>query len=121
MKTEVLRAFRFALDPTRGQLADLNRHAGAARWAFNHALAAKVAAHEQWRSEVAALVESGMVESQARKKVRVPIPTKETIYKAFNAAKGDSREGKDGLCPRFHEVGTYAFQSERSPPTRRSR
>ncbi|MEU1787078.1 IS607 family element RNA-guided endonuclease TnpB [Streptomyces sparsogenes] len=111
MQTEILRAFRFTLDPTRSQVETLARHAGAARWAFNHALAAKVAAHKQWRAEVASLIEQGTPEPEARKKVRVPIPTKPTIQKALNQAKGDSRSGTEGLCPWWHEVNTYAFQS----------
>lgn len=36
----VMQAYRFALDPTAGQVRDLERHAGAARYAFNWALAA---------------------------------------------------------------------------------
>ena len=36
---ERLRAYRFALDPTKAQLESLGQHAGAARWALNHALA----------------------------------------------------------------------------------
>lgn len=111
MATETLRAYRFTLDPTRSQAEALARHAGAARWAFNHALAAKVAAHEEWRGQVAALVEQGVPEAEARKKVRVPIPSKPTIQKALNQAKGDSRTGTEGLCPWWHEVNTYAFQS----------
>lgn len=111
MQTEILRAYRFALDPTKAQLEALARHAGAARWAFNHALAAKVAAHSEWRAQVAALVEQGATEAEARKKVRVPIPSKPVIQKALNQAKGDSRTGADGLCPWWHEVNTYAFQS----------
>jgi putative transposase len=39
MSTTVMRAYRFALDPTPGQVRDLERHAGAARFAFNWALA----------------------------------------------------------------------------------
>ncbi|GAB2579243.1 IS607 family element RNA-guided endonuclease TnpB [Streptomyces capparidis] len=111
MWVEQLRAFRFALDPTTSQVADFSRHAGAARWAFNHALAAKVEAHEQWRAEVAALVEQGFSEDEARRKVRVPIPTKPAIQKTLNRTKGDSRDGVDGVCPWWHEVSTYAFQS----------
>lgn len=84
---------------------------GAARWAFNHALAAKVAAHEQWRTEVATLVDQGVPEAEARQKVRVPTPTHPAIKKALNQAKGDSRKGVDGLCPWWHEVSTYCFQS----------
>ncbi len=36
----VMQAYRFALDPSPGQARDLERHAGAARFAFNWALAA---------------------------------------------------------------------------------
>jgi hypothetical protein len=36
----VVQAYRFALDPTASQVRDLHRHAGAARFAFNWALAA---------------------------------------------------------------------------------
>ena len=35
----VMQAYRFALDPTPAQARDLERHAGAARFAFNWALA----------------------------------------------------------------------------------
>lgn len=111
MQTEILRAYRFALDPTKAQLETLARHAGAARWAFNHALAAKVAAHEEWRAKVTTLVTAGSPEVEARNKVRVSIPSKPTIQKALNQVKGDSRTGVDGVCPWWHEVNTYAFQS----------
>jgi Helix-turn-helix domain len=39
MTVTVMRAYRFALDPTPRQVGDLLRHAGAARTAFNWALA----------------------------------------------------------------------------------
>jgi IS605 OrfB family transposase len=39
MSTTVMRAYRFALDPTPSQVRDLERHAGAARFAYNWALA----------------------------------------------------------------------------------
>ncbi|MFD8392996.1 hypothetical protein ACFV2N_28290 [Streptomyces sp. NPDC059680] len=58
------------------------RHAGAARWAFNHALGMKVAAHQQWRREVQALVDQGAPEAEARKKVRVPVLSKPHVQKA---------------------------------------
>ncbi|MEU3602693.1 RNA-guided endonuclease TnpB family protein [Streptomyces sp. NPDC006798] len=119
MQQIVLRAYKFALAPTAAQTEALNRHAGAARWAFNHALGMKVAAHMTWRREVTALVEQGLDEAAARKKVRVPVPTKPGIYKHLNKIKGDSRtedlpEGAYGPhrpCPWWHEVNTYAFQS----------
>jgi putative transposase len=62
--------------------------AGAARWVFNHALAAKVDAHQRWRAEVDLLVAAGTPEAEARKQVKVPIPTKPVIQKALNAVKG---------------------------------
>ncbi|MFF4647239.1 IS607 family element RNA-guided endonuclease TnpB [Streptomyces sp. NPDC001389] len=119
MQSEVLRAYRFALDPTPAQVEVLQRHTGAARWAFNHALGMKKAAHEQWRQEVQQLVETGTSEAQARKQVRVPIPSKPAIQKQLNQIKGDSRtgglaqdvHGPERPCPWWHEVNTYAFQS----------
>jgi putative transposase len=111
VRSEVLRAFRFTLDPTDRQLAELARYAGAARWAFNHALAAKVAAHQEWRSQVDTLVESGIELEVARKRVKVPLPSKPSVQKAWNEAKGDSRTDTDGICPWWHEVNTYCFQS----------
>ncbi|WUT01673.1 transposase (plasmid) [Streptomyces sp. NBC_00708] len=119
MQSEVLRAFRFTLDPTSAQEEDLLRHAGAARWAFNHALGMKVAAHQEWRRQVQELVDSGITEAEARKKVRVPFPTKPAVQKHLNRIKGDSRspdlaagvQGPARPCPWWHEVSTYAFQS----------
>ncbi len=111
MKTELIRAFRFALDPTEHQLGDLARYAGAARWAFNHALAAKTAAHQEWRAAVDALVAAGTPEPVARMQVKIPMPDSATIQKAWNQVKGDSRTGTDGVCPWWHEAHTYCFGS----------
>ncbi|MER5355868.1 RNA-guided endonuclease TnpB family protein [Kitasatospora sp. NPDC002551] len=111
LQREILRAFRFALDPTGHQLAELARYAGAARWAFNHALAAKVAAHQEWRSQVDTLVGSGVEPVAARRQVKVPLPNSAAVQKAWTQARGDSRAGTDGVCPWFHEVNSYCFQS----------
>ncbi|MGP3990842.1 hypothetical protein [Streptomyces sp. 3N207] len=70
-----------------------------------------MAAHEEWRGQVAALVDGGAQEAEARKRVKVPVPSKQVIQKELNRTKGDSRKGVDGLCPWWHEVNTYAFQS----------
>ncbi|MFE3473823.1 RNA-guided endonuclease InsQ/TnpB family protein [Streptomyces bacillaris] len=115
----MLKAFRFTLDPTPGQAEDLGRHAGASRWAFNHALGMKIAAHRQWRAQTQALVDAGVPKQEARQQVRVPVPTKPTIQKHLNSIKGDSRSdnlppgtlGPHRPCPWWHEVNTYAFQS----------
>ncbi|MFF3359261.1 helix-turn-helix domain-containing protein [Streptomyces sp. NPDC002917] len=114
MQAQVLRAFRFTLDPTCVQEEVLLRHAGAARWAFNHALGMKVAAHQEWRAGVQALVDTGLGEAEARKRVRVPVPTKPSVQKHLNQIKGDSRtpglpagvQGPARPCPWWHEVNT---------------
>jgi putative transposase len=106
-----MRAYRLALDPTAGQLDALQRHAGAARWAFNHALAAKRLADQQRTAAIRELVEAGTDLEQARKQITVKVPGKAPIQKAWNQIKGDSRSGVAGICPWWHEVSTYAFQS----------
>ncbi|MFB7312953.1 RNA-guided endonuclease InsQ/TnpB family protein [Streptomyces sp. NPDC056192] len=111
MKTEVLRAYRFTLDPTTEQEQTLLRWCGNSRLAFNYALAAKKASHEAWRTQVAELVEQGTPEVDARKKVKVPIPGKPTVQKAFLAERGDTRTETEGVCPWWHEVNTHVFQS----------
>ena len=65
-RQEILRAFKFALDPTPAQTEALRRHAGAARWAFNYALGMKVTAHEEWRAQVAGPCARGLVPSSSR-------------------------------------------------------
>ncbi|MPY49611.1 helix-turn-helix domain-containing protein [Streptomyces sp. K1PN6] len=64
-------SFTQALTPA--QVKAFTRHTGAARWAFNHALGMQVAAHWHWRREVLVLVDQGVPEAEARKKIRVPV------------------------------------------------
>jgi putative transposase len=111
MRTEVLRAYKFTLDPTPAQAQDLLRWCGNSRLAFNYALAAKKTSHEAWRALVADLVDQGVPETEARKKVKVPMPTKPGIQKTFQAERGDTRTDSEGICPWWHEVNTYVFQS----------
>lgn len=105
------RAFRLTLDPLDTQRDLLAQHAGTARWAYNHAIAAKAEAHELWRTLVQELVDSGVPEPEARKQVKVPIPTKAAIQKALNAIKGDETKGIEGPAAWWPTVSTYAFQS----------
>lgn len=108
--THELRAYRFALDLTKPQEELCRKHAGAARWAFNHALAAKFAALDARRTAIADLVAGGMDPKTAA--AQAPkVPGKPAIQKALNEVKGDDRRGLDGLCPWWHELSTYAFQS----------
>ncbi|MFK0074621.1 RNA-guided endonuclease InsQ/TnpB family protein [Arthrobacter woluwensis] len=74
--TVINRAYRLTLDPTPRQEQQLLRWAGASRFAYNHALAAKKAAHRRWLQEVAfATYEQGLTEEQARKATKVPLPS----------------------------------------------
>ncbi|MGW7261279.1 RNA-guided endonuclease InsQ/TnpB family protein [Streptomyces sp. NPDC054834] len=117
--TEILKGFQFALDPTPAQVESFTRHAGAARWAYNHALGMKMSAHQEWRRELQQLVDHGVPEVEARKKVRVPVPLKPAIQKHLNQIKGDSRtpdlpedaSGPERPCPWWHEVNNFVFQS----------
>ena len=51
--SEVLRAYRFCLDPTYTQRQTLARYAGAARWGYNQRLGALVDGHRRYLQEVA--------------------------------------------------------------------
>src|SRR5690606_25516319 len=108
-----LRAYRFTLDPTRAQIDVLAQHAGAARWAYNHALAAKFDAYRRWELIVDELVTLGWTEKTARKEAGriVKVPTKPAIQKRWNQLKGDDRDGIEGNCSWWRAVSTYAFQS----------
>ncbi|MFD4905217.1 helix-turn-helix domain-containing protein [Kitasatospora purpeofusca] len=92
VRQEVLRAFRFTLDPTERQLGELARYAGASRWAFNHALAAKVASHRQWREQVDALVEAGTDPLEARKRTKVPLPGRRGTWPRATPGPGPTGE-----------------------------
>lgn len=109
MQTEILRAFKFTLDPTSAQIEALSRHAGAARWAFNHALAAKVAAHEQWLADIAALVEQGTPEAEARKKIRAAIPNFVGVTSEWRETRGLPAD--QGGSPWYAGLNTYCFVS----------
>lgn len=103
--SEQLRAYRFALDLTEAQASVVAQHAGAARWAYNHALAAKFRALDERQ---AAIKQSG-VDPAVAAKLAPKIPTKPAIQKALNQAKGDDRVGQDGLCPWWHTVSLCGY------------
>ncbi|MFJ1877781.1 RNA-guided endonuclease TnpB family protein [Streptomyces chartreusis] len=69
-KTEVLRAYRFALDPSGAERAALSRYAGACRWAYNYALARKTRAHQAWADRRSAYLEAGLSEAEAKERIR---------------------------------------------------
>jgi len=105
-----MRAYRFALDLTDVQLAAVRQHAGAARWAYNHALEAKFTALDARTATIAQLTAQG-VDLASAKAQASKIPAKPDIQKEHNRVKGDSRNGVDGVTPWWHTVSTYAFQS----------
>ena len=105
-----LRAYRFALDLTPTQEQQVRQHAGAARWAYNHALAAKFAALKERQAAIKALVDEG-VDPTAAATQAPKVPSARNIQWALNRTKGDDRTGVDGDCPWWHTVSTYAFQS----------
>lgn len=119
MREQVLRAYKFALDPTREQVADFTRHAGAARWAYNWAHGQKLAVYRTRRAEIADLVAAGHTQVSAKMATTTRVPNKTTIQKSLNTIKGDSRRytpdsdeyGPHRPCPWWHMVSTYALQS----------
>ncbi|WP_438306671.1 RNA-guided endonuclease InsQ/TnpB family protein (plasmid) [Streptomyces sp. HUAS TT11] len=108
---ETIRVFRFALDPSATQEAQLLRWAGNARLAFNYALAEKKRVYSEWRAKVDAAVAAGTSEKEARKLFAFPRISKPEVYKKFAIDRGDDRKGLDGVCPWWHEINTYVFQS----------
>jgi putative transposase len=105
-----MRAYRFALDLTPTQKQQCRQHAGAARWAYNHALAAKFTALTERQAAITTLVDHG-VDPKAAAAQAPKVPTKPAIQKALNATKGDDRNDVSGDCTWWHTVSTYAFQS----------
>ena len=77
----VVQAYRFALDPTASQVRDLNRHAGAARFAFNWALAAVKANLDQRAAERS----YGVAEQGLTAALGWTLPA---LRRAWNQAKG---------------------------------
>ena len=73
-----LRAYRYALDLTATQEQAVRQHAGAARWAYNHALAAKLAALDERHTAIILAVDVGADRTDAAK--RAPkVPNKSNI------------------------------------------
>lgn len=90
---DVLRAYRVTLDPTPAQEYVLASHAGASRWAYNLALAAKLQAREIWLSRVAEHVEAGLSAEEARSQTKVLVPSRGALDKARVRVRGTDRLG----------------------------
>jgi putative transposase len=78
----VVQAYRFALDPTPSQVRELNRHAGAARFAFNWALAAVKANIGQRAAERS----YGVAKQELTPALGWTLPA---LRRAWNQAKGE--------------------------------
>ncbi|WP_328475766.1 transposase [Streptomyces sp. NBC_00377] len=68
--TEVVRAYRFALDPSDAERATLSRYSGACRWAYNYAVAKKTQAHQAWADRRTAYLEAGLSEGEAQARIK---------------------------------------------------
>lgn len=67
---EVLRAYRFTLDPNDAERAALSRYSGACRWAYNYALAKKTQSHQAWAERRTAYLEAGLSEAEAKERIK---------------------------------------------------
>src|SRR5882757_11440420 len=93
----VMQAYRFALDPNAAQARDLERHAGAARFAFNWALAAVKANIGQRAAERS----YGVAEEQLTPALGWSLPA---LRRGWNQAKGEA-------APWWAECGKEAYNT----------
>lgn len=115
----MLRAWRVCLDPTREQQAALSRNAGAARWAFNYALARKVTAHRAFTAARDQALDGVIEPSPAQLKAAAAsaravvggIPSSFDNLAAWRLERGDDRSGTDGVSPWWREVSSYTISS----------
>ncbi|MFD8335605.1 RNA-guided endonuclease TnpB family protein [Streptomyces solisilvae] len=104
----VLRAYRFALDPGSECLKKFAQHAGAARWAYNWALAVKAKGHQAYTERIAALTDLSLPEAEAKEAAKLAFREEGAELHAelkridasrkalFNAVKG-RRPGEKGV------------------------
>lgn len=105
-----VRAYRFALDPRPGQVEVLERHAGAARWAYNYALAAKNAAYVRRCLIVDELVTLGWSESAATLEARsmVAVPSAYAIAKRWTTEREQVVDPRQ-RCTWWRGINRHAF------------
>lgn len=120
--TAIRRAYRLTLDPRPQQVQKLSQWAGAARFAYNHTIAAKQASHKLWLQEVAFATypPAELTEEQARTSIRIPLPTANNLNGWLTEARNTHRTaaengllvpGADGRDhePWLHEVNRHAL------------
>lgn len=114
-----LRAWRVCLDPTVAQRAALARNAGAARWAFNYALARKVAAHLAYSTARDAVLADVQDPSPEQTKAAAVIareqagriPGSVENLGVWRVERGDAKAGVEGVSPWWREVSSYTISS----------
>lgn len=120
--TAIRRSYRLTLDPSPKQAQKLCQWAGAARYTYNFAIAAKQESHKLWRQEVAFATypPAELTEEQARKSIRIPIPTAYDLNAWLTETRNIHRTAaKNGLLvpgvdgrdhePWLHEVNRHAL------------
>jgi putative transposase len=119
---EIRRAYRLTLDPSPRQAQRLSEWAGAAPYAYNRTIAAKQTSHKLWLQEVAFATypPAELTEEQARKSIRIPIPTANSLNGWLTEARNTHRTaaengllvpGRDGRDhePWIHAVNRHAL------------
>ncbi|MGW6174341.1 RNA-guided endonuclease InsQ/TnpB family protein [Arthrobacter sp. NPDC055138] len=107
--TVIRRAYRLTLNPTPRQAQTLSQWAGAARYMYNHAIAAKQESHKRWLQEVAFTTygPDAVTEEQARKAIKVPIPSAPDFNSWLTETRNSHRDasGKGLLVPGLRDDG----------------
>ncbi|TJY67339.1 transposase [Arthrobacter sp. CAU 1506] len=107
--TVIRRAYRLTLDPTPRQAQMLSHWAGAARAMYNHSISAKQESHKRWLQEVAFATYGpvALTEEQARKTIRIPIPSTPDFNAWLTGTRNFHREaaGKGLPVPGLRDDG----------------
>ncbi|MFJ6722383.1 RNA-guided endonuclease InsQ/TnpB family protein [Streptomyces sp. NPDC091259] len=101
--SEIIKAYRYALDPTPAQVEILHRYATASRCGFNFALGMKVAVYDHWRRGRDRLIAEGMDKAEANKrapKIRVPNRNRTQAYWRETRGQGFIGPLPEGQEPR---------------------
>ncbi|WP_424217033.1 RNA-guided endonuclease InsQ/TnpB family protein (plasmid) [Streptomyces sp. BI20] len=84
----IIRAYRYALDPSPAETEVLRRYANAARCGYNFALGLMVDAHDLWTRGRDLLIEQGMDPAEAAKKApKVKTPSRNDAQAHFRATR----------------------------------
>ncbi|MFE3688177.1 RNA-guided endonuclease InsQ/TnpB family protein [Streptomyces sp. NPDC059095] len=105
MTDTIIKAFRYALDPTEAQIEILHRYATASRCGYNFALGMKTTVYDRWRRGRDALVAAGMDKAAANKaEPRLRVPNRNRTQAYWRETRGQGligplREGQEPRAP----------------------